>query len=194
MSEIDQGALASLSTRRSVPTRLLDAPGPSPAQIQRLLHAASRVPDHGKLVPWRFVTVAGPARHALGEALAARALAREPDAPAATLDKARGRFSQAPLVVVVVSRPVHGHKVPVIEQQLTGGCVCFALLQAAAALGFGAQWLTGWAAYDRPFLDRLGLAADEAVLGFVHVGTPVEPVPDRARPDPATLVTAWEPD
>ncbi|MFC4727918.1 nitroreductase family protein [Coralloluteibacterium thermophilus] len=188
-----QGALGRLLSRRSVPSRLLAAPGPDAAQLRRMLEAASRVPDHGNLAPWRFIAIDGDARLALGERLAARARVRDPGAPDAVVEKARRRFAQAPLVVAVVCRPLRDHKVPVIEQQLTTGCVCFALLQAADALGFGAQWLTGWAAYDRPFLTELGLAPDEELLGFVHIGTPTEVVPDRERPDPDARLSAWRP-
>lgn len=185
--------LDALSIRRSVPSRQLGEPGPDAMQCQRMLEAALRVPDHGKLAPWRFITVRGTARHALGERLAARARVLDPGAPAAALDKDRQRFNHAPLVVIVVATPVEGHKVPVIEQLLSGGAVCFALLQAAQGLGFGAQWLTGWAAYDRPFLEGLGLAPHEQVLGFIHIGTAQGDVPERLRPSLADKCTDWTP-
>jgi nitroreductase len=177
--------LAALDARRSVPSRLLTEPGPDPAQLQRLLEAASRVPDHGKLVPWRFLLIRGDTRLRLGDLLAERA--RERDASPSAIDKDRLRFSFAPLIVTVIGRLTPGHKVPEIEQLLTGGSVCFAMLQAAQALGFGAQWLTGWAAYDPVVTAHLGLAANERVLGFVHIGTPSEPAPERDRPDLAEL-------
>ncbi len=182
-----------LHRRRSVPSRLLGEPAPSPAQQQAILDAAVRVPDHGKLVPWRFLRITGDARRVLGERLAARSLEKDPQAPAAAVEKDRRRFSFAPLVITVVGRPVPGHKVPEQEQLLTGGAVCFALLQAAQALGFGAQWLTGWAAYD-PVIHRfLGLAPGETVLGFIHIGTPAEEAPERQRPDVAELLADWVP-
>lgn len=186
-------ALNFLRQRRSVPSRLLGDPGPDPSQLRAMLAEAVRVPDHGRLTPWRFLAIRGDARHALGERLAARALEKDPAAPAAAVDKDRQRFSQAPLVLVVVGCPVPGHKVPVQEQLLSGGAVCFALLQAAQALGFGAQWLTGWAAYDAQIQRQLGLGEGELVLGFVHVGTPAEPVPERQRPDPDALLSDWQP-
>ena len=132
-----------LRRRRSVPSRLLGEPGPTPDQVLALLAEAVRVPDHGKLAPWRFLRIQGAARATLGELLAARALERDPQAPAAAVEKDRQRFSHAPLVLAVIGRLTPGHKVPVQEQLLSGGAVCFALLQAAQALGFGAQWLTG---------------------------------------------------
>ena len=182
-----------LRRRRSVPSRLLAAPGPDDAQLTAMLTEAVRVPDHGKLVPWRFLRIAGDARHALGDLLAQRARERDPDAPDAVVEKDRHRFSHAPVVVAVIGRPQAGHKVPVQEQLLSGGAVCFSLLLAAQALGFGAQWLTGWAAYDRAITARRGLADAEVILGFIHIGTATEPVPERVRPDVRDLLGDWTP-
>lgn len=186
-------ALDALRRRRSVPSRLLGEPGPSPDQLRALLTEAVRVPDHGKLAPWRFLRIQGPARRALGDLLAARALERDPAAPPATVDKDRQRFSHAPLVLAVIARLTPDHKVPEQEQLLSGGAVCFALLQAAQGLGFGAQWLTGWAAYDPVVTARLGLGPNEKVLGFIHIGTPAEEAPERQRPDPEQLLGDWTP-
>lgn len=182
-----------LRDRRSVPSRLLGEPGPDPGQLAAMLAEAVRVPDHGKLAPWRFLAIRGPARRALGELLAARAREKDPAAPEAAVEKDRQRFDHAPLVLAVVARLTPGHKVPEIEQLLSGGAVCFALLQAAQALGFGAQWLTGWAAYDPVVTARLGLGAHEKLLGFLHIGTPREPAPERQRPDPGELLSEWTP-
>jgi len=182
-----------LRRRRSVPSRLLGEPGPTPAQLDALLAEAVRVPDHGKLAPWRFLRIEGAARHALGELLAARSVERDPAAAPAAIEKDRQRFSHAPLVLAVIARLTPGHKVPVQEQLLSGGAVCFTLLQGAQALGFGAQWLTGWPAYDPVVLARLGVCADEAVLGFIHVGSASAEAPERQRPDPRNLLTDWQP-
>ena len=191
----DPALLAALDQRRSTPSLQLGEPGPDAATVLRMLHSAVRVPDHGKLVPFRFIAIEGQARHALGEVLATRALQREPQAPAAAIDKDRSRFSHAPLVLAVVARLHPGNpKVPEIEQWMTAGSVCFALLQAAQALGFGAQWLTGWAAFDADIAAALGLGEHEHVAGFVHIGTPKIEVPERERPDPAALLTHWQPD
>jgi nitroreductase len=181
-------ALAALDARRSVPSRLLGAPGPTPSQLLRMLASAVRVPDHGKLVPWRFLRIEGDARLRLGDALAQRARELDADAPDAAVEKDRLRFSFAPTIVAVIARVTPGHKVPEIEQLLSGGAVCFALLQAAQALGFGAQWLTGWAAYDDAIRALLGVGDVERILGFIHVGTAREDAPERVRPDPATLL------
>ena len=115
-------------------------------------------------------------------------------APDAAVEKDRGRFSSAPDIVTVVARLTPGHKVPEQEQLLTAGSVCFALLQAAQAFGFGAQWLTGWMAYDAHVARRLGLVQDERIVGFIHIGTPRLLAPERERPDPAALLTVWNPD
>lgn len=186
-------ALQLLDARRSVPSLELGEPGPDDATLLRMLQSAVRVPDHGKLVPFRFLRIAGDARHALGEFLAARALQRNPDAPPALVAKDRSRFSHAPVIVAVVARIQAGHKVPEQEQLLTAGCACFALLQAAQALGFGAQWLTAWMAYDAEVAKVLGLGEGERIVGFVHIGTPRVDVPERDRPDPRALLTDWTP-
>lgn len=156
-----------------------------------MLAAAVHVPDHGRLTPWRFLRIAGPARTKLGELLARRQLERDPEAPAAVIEKDRGRFNHAPLVLGVIASLTPGHKIPEQEQLLSAGCVCFSLLQAAHGLGFGAQWLTGWAAYDAVIGAELGLGPNERVVGFVHVGSAVEPAPERPRPDPHSLLTDW---
>ena len=191
----DAALLAVLDQRRSTPSLQLGEPGPDAATVLRMLRSAVRVPDHGKLVPFRFIAIEGQARHALGGVLAARALQRDPQAPAAALDKDRSRFSHAQLVLAVIAR-LHpdNPKVPEIEQWMTAGSVCFALLQAAQALGFGAQWLTGWAAFDADIAATLGLGGHEHVAGFIHIGTPKIDVPERERPDPAALLTHWQPD
>lgn len=185
--------LHALDSRRSVPSQQLAEPGPDHATLLRMLQAAVRVPDHGKLVPFRLLRIQGQARYALGDALAARSLQRDPQASAAAIDKDRARFSHAPLIITVIARLSPGHKVPEQEQLLSAGCVCFALLQSAQALGFGAQWLTGWAAYDEAIGQILGLEENEKVAGFIHIGTPGLDVPERDRPDAAALLSDWRP-
>ncbi|KRA14895.1 MULTISPECIES: nitroreductase [unclassified Lysobacter] len=201
MSRIDtdfppesEKALAALDTRRSVPAKQLTEPGPDPRELERMLRSAVRVPDHGKRVPFRFLSIRGDARHALGERLAARGRERDPGAGEAAVEKDRGRFSHAPLIVVVIARLGPDEKIPEQERLLTAGSVCFALLQAAQALGYGAVWLTGWPAYDPQVLSWLGLGADERVAGFIHIGTPKLEAPERERPDPLALLTAWTPE
>ena len=191
---LTESLLQGLDARRSVPSKQLGEPGPDRATLLRMLASAVRVPDHGKLVPFRFIHLHGDARHALGDRLAARTRALDPHVPDAAVEKDRGRFSSAPDIVTVVARLTPGHKVPEQEQLLTAGSVCFALLQAAQAFGFGAQWLTGWMAYDAQVAQWLGLVEDERIVGFIHIGTPRLQAPERERPDPALLLTEWDPD
>jgi len=186
-------ALHCLDARRSVPPKQLDEPGPDPDTLMRMLQAAVRVPDHGKRVPFRFVTFSGDARDAFGERLAARSRERTPDASDAVIDKDRKRFSYAPLVVAVIADLRPDEKIPESERFSTASCVCFALLQAAQALGFSGIWLTGWLAYDAQVKRWLGLAEFEAVAGFIHIGTAQLDVPERDRPDARDLVSAWAP-
>lgn len=182
-------ALLELLDRRSVPAKQLDEPAPDAATMQRILASAVRVPDHGKRVPFRFVRIAGGTRAALGAFLAERSLQRDPDAGEGAVEKDRNRFNHAPLVLAVVAQLGPDEKIPEAERFATAACVCFGLLQAAQAEGFGAQWLTGWPAYDRTVLDRLGLDEDEQIAGFIHIGTPRLDAPERDRPDPASLLT-----
>jgi nitroreductase len=182
---------ACLHARRSTPARQLGEPGPDAATLRAILRAAVRVPDHGKRVPFRFIRFAGGARMAIGERLVARTLERDPDASDAALDKERARFAHAPLVLVVVAITGPDEKIPWTERFSTASCVCFALLQAAQSHGFGAQWLTGWAAYDDAVRATLGIAANERVAGFIHIGTPRMDAPERERPDPMALLSDW---
>jgi nitroreductase len=182
--------LDALDARRSVPTRQLAAPGPDAWQLQRILRTAVRVPDHGKRVPFRFIRIAGPARLALAQAAAERMAQREPEAGEAVLEKLRTRFTLPPLTLAVVARLGEDASIPVSERAATASCVCLLLLQAAQAEGFGAQWLTGWTAYDRPFLEStLGLSPDEQLTGTIAIGTPLVAAPERERPDPVALLT-----
>jgi nitroreductase len=186
--------LDALDSRLSVPTRQLAEPGPDDARLLRMLRSAARVPDHGKRVPFRFVRIAGAARKALADAAVARLRQREPGAGEAVEAKLRSRFVLPPVTVAVVARLGPDDKIPASERFSTAACVCLLLLQAAQAEGFGAQWLTGWIAYDRPFLEgTLGLAADEQLAGTIAIGTAAVAVPDRERPDVAHLLSDWRP-
>lgn len=182
-------AVMDLLDRRSVPAKQLGEPSPDQAALERILVSAVRVPDHGKRVPFRFVRITGPARAALGERLAALTLRRDPAAADSAVEKDRNRFSHAPLVIAVVAKLGPDEKIPEPERFSTAACVCFALLQAAQAEGYGAQWLTGWPAYDPDVLRLLGLDGDEKVAGFIHIGTPRLEAPERERPDPQALLS-----
>jgi nitroreductase len=179
-----------LETRRSAPVPLLQAPGPSEAETRRLLSIAARVPDHGKIVPWRFLVFAGEARARAGAMLAEIHAAANPDATAKRLDLERNRFA-APLVIGVVSRAGPHAKIPEWEQVLSAGAVCMNLSVAANALGYACVWLTEWYAYDRLALARFGLAPEEKMAGFIHIGTAAAPREDRPRPNLDDIVTLF---
>lgn len=181
--------LGVLEQRRSVPPHLLLSPGPNPAELDRILAVASRIPDHGKLAPWRFLVIEGEARDRVGAMIEDAFRADEPAAAPDRVAQERGRLARAPLVVAVVSRARPHVKIPEWEQRLSAGAACMNLVVAANALGYGTSWLTEWYAYDRRVLDGLGLASDENLAGFIHIGTPREPMADRPRPALAEIVT-----
>lgn len=181
-----------LKTRRSVKPMELRAPGPSAAELETLLTIASRVPDHGKLAPWRFIIFEGEARHKAGDKISEVFRAKNPDATADQIAFERNRLARAPLVVAVVSRAAPHVKIPEWEQTLSSGAAAMNLVIAANALGFAASWLTEWYAYDRKVLDALGLAANEKLAAFVHIGTPVTSPADRERPALSAVVRRYE--
>lgn len=182
----DPAVVAFLETRRSRPPKLLAAPGPDRAAVGRLLTMAARVPDHGKLEPWRFIVLSGPGLARFAAAIRARAAETGTDA-----DKGALAFEQAPVAVAVVASPKPSEKIPAIEQTLSAGAVALSLVNAALASGWGAAWLTGWPAYDRDLLEAaLGLAPGEWIAGFVYLGSCATPPPERPRPDVAQI-TRW---
>lgn len=182
-----------LARRRSIPAAFLGEPGPDAAALEQLLRVATRVPDHGKLAPWRFIVIEGDARRAAGEALAARRADRTPPARPADLDAERERFTKAPLVIVLVSRLVPSEKATEWEEILSAGAVAMNLLNAAHAMGFAANWLTDWPAYDETVRALFALGEGERIAGFFHIGTPRMPPQERWRPEIAPLVTRWTP-
>ncbi len=183
--------LTLLETRRSASAKAMGEPGPSAEQIDQLLNIAVRVPDHGKLTPWRFIVFEGEARHEAGEILAARWKELYPGHGEAMLDEQRRLLARAPVVICVVSTAREHPKIPVWEQQLSAGAVCQNMVIAATAMGIGCQWITGWYAFDEVVLKQFGLAPDEQVAGFLYFGTPTEDITDRARPEAADLVSRW---
>jgi nitroreductase len=185
-------AVELLKTRRSVKPAELTGPGPSAAEIDSLITIASRVPDHGKLTPWRFIVFNGTARLAAGDAIAATFREKYPQATAEQIAFERQRLARAPLVIAVVSRAAPHVKIPEWEQQLSAGAAAMNLVNAAHALGFAANWITEWYAYDRAVLDALGLAPYERIAGFIHIGKPVRPPEDRARPALSDIVTRFQ--
>ena len=184
-------ALDLLKTRRSVKPIELDGPAPSAGEIETILTIASRVPDHGKLVPWRFIVFEGEARAAAGEAIVAAFRSKYPQANEEQVAFERGRLARAPLVIAVVSRAAPHVKIPEWEQVLSAGAAAMNLVLAAHALGYAASWMTEWYAYDRGVLDTLGLAANERIAGFVHIGRSHAPTADRPRPAIGEIATRF---
>ncbi len=180
-----------LSTRRSAPAASLAEPGPSGEELDSLLKIASRVPDHGKLVPWRYILFEGEARHRAGGIIADVYAKAHPEADAAKLDIERKRLALAPLVIAVVCRAGPHEKIPEWEQVMTCGAVCMNLTIAANALGFATVWLFEWYAYDPAVLALLGLSPSETIAGFIHIGRPPAPREDRPRPVIADIVTRF---
>src|SRR5215467_12412667 len=184
-------AIELLKTRRSVKPREMTGPGPSPAELDTILTIGARVPDHGKLTPWRFILFEGDAQLRAGEIIAAVFAKKNPQATAADVEVEKKRLTDAPLVIAVVSFTRPHPKVPAWEQVLSAGASAMNIVTAATALGYGANWLTGWFAFDRDVLDGLGLKADEKLVGFIHIGTPGKQSEDRPRPQLSDIVTRF---
>lgn len=184
----DNAVLDFLLSRRSRPAKMLTTPVPDRAQMTELLTAAARVPDHGKLEPWRFIVLSAGANAKLAQSVAKRgaALGLQPDA----CEKASATFADSPQIVAVVASPKPSEKIPQIEQTLSTGAVCLSLVNAALVSGWGACWLTGWPAMDKDIQASLGLSAEEWIAGFIHIGTSAATPPDRPRPD-IDGVTEW---
>lgn len=181
-----------LKTRRSGKPRDMVAPGPSPEQLREMVSIAARTPDHGKLAPWRFVIIPGEARSALAERLIEIQRAEKADCTARDEEATAQFVTQAPALVVVLSAPVHGHKIPLWEQELSAGAACMNLLHAAHACGFVGGWLTGWAAYSDKVRDLFG-EAPQRIAGFVFIGTPGRDLDERPRGELSEIVHEWNP-
>jgi nitroreductase len=184
-------AIELLKTRRSMKPREMTGPGPSSAELDTILTIASRVPDHGKLTPWRFIVFEGDARARAGVIIAKVFAKNNPSALAADIEAEKKRLTDAPLVIGVVSLTKPHPKVPPWEQELSAGASAMNIVTAATALGYGACWLTGWFAFDRDVLEGLGLKPDEKLAGLIHIGTPTKPSEDRPRPALTDLVTRF---
>jgi nitroreductase len=184
-------AIDLLKNRRSIKPRDMGGPGPSPAELETILTIGARVPDHGKLAPWRFIVFEGEARARAGEVIAKVFAHKNPNAAAAEIDIEKRRLTDAPLVIAVVSFTRPHPKVPAWEQELSAGASAMNIVTAATALGYGANWLTGWFAFDRDVLDGLGLKPDEKLAGFIHIGKASKPSEDRPRPALSEIVTRF---
>ncbi len=189
---MDATTLALLKSRRSVKPDLMSAPGPSPAQLEEILTIAARVPDHKKLVPWRFVVFEGDARRAFGERIAEACKAEDTMEPSEIrLEAERNRFMRAPVVVAVISRVSPKPGAPEWEQILSAGASAMNMCIAANAMGYATCWLTEWIAYSPRIREALALAENERVVGFVYIGTATSRPEERPRPALADVVSRW---
>jgi len=184
--------LSLLETRRSGKPRELEGPGPTPDEMRRILAIAARVPDHGSLTPWRFVTVAADQRAALADLLLTALAEDNPEATSAHREKETNFAHYAGQLVVLVSAPVHDHKIPVWEQELSAGAAGMNLLTAAHALGYVAGWVTGWRTYSERVRQAFCGPA-EKIAGFVFIGQPIRELEERERPDLWDVWKVWEP-
>lgn len=180
-----------LKSRRSVMARNMTMPGPTDLQIKDLIEIAARVPDHGKLAPWRFIVFENEAREKVGKGFADIHKQNLPDATDEDLQLEAKRFQRAPLVISVVASPKEHPKIPDWEQYLSAGAACQNLLTAAQSMGFAAQWLTEWIAYDPKVASLLGLAEKEKIAGFIYIGTATEAPKERTRPELQDVLTRW---
>lgn len=178
-----------LASRRSIPAFQMGEPGPGKAEVEEMLTLASRVPDHGKLAPWRFIVYRGEERARISAELKTMALAKKPDLSEEMIKVEETRLSRAPVVVAVVSKAAPHFKIPEWEQQMSAGAVCLNLLMAANALGYASNWLTEWYAFDEAAYPLLGVESGERVAGFIHIGTAMVPPTERPRPELAEIVT-----
>lgn len=183
-----------LLTRRSVLAANMTDEGPGPEDVRSILEAGHRVPDHGKLGPWRFLVFEGEARAAFGDVLKKAFLAAQPEADAGRADMEALRFLRAPTVIAVISTAAPHKKIPEWEQYLAVGAVCQNMLVAATALGYASQWLTEWYAYDPAVIEALGLHAGERVAGFIYLGGKNEQPSERVRPDLDERIAYWKPE
>ena len=178
-----------LETRRSVPAFQMSEPGPSRSEIMDMLKLASRVPDHGKLAPWRFVVYTGAERERISLELAKVAMTNKPDMADDMIAVEKARLTRAPVVIAVISCAAPHVKIPEWEQVLSAGAVCLNLVMAANALGYVSNWLTEWFAFDESVYPVLGVSSDEKIAGFIHIGTPKMHPGERPRPDLGEIVT-----
>jgi nitroreductase len=179
-----------LLSRRSGSAKTMKGPGPNADQLRKILAAGVRVPDHGKLTPWRFIVFEGDGRARMG-AILAESIAGERDVSPERVEQERNRFMRAPIVIGVVSRVREQIPIPVWEQELSAGAVCMTIVLAAHAMGFVANWITEWCAYHPQVLARIGLKPTERIAGYIYIGHPVEPLEDRPRPPVDSITTRF---
>ena len=193
LNKLDSKTIDFLTTRRSTVARMMGDPGPNDDELRQIMEAGMRVPDHGRLTPWRFIVIRGDARDTIGDVIVNSFKRNNPDAIQEQIEIEQERLTRAPIVIAVVSRVHREHKIPVWEQVLSSGAACQTMLIAAQSMGYAAQWLTEWYAYDSDVKKAIGAEADDEIAGFVYLGNPVGELTDRARPIYDDIVSEWSP-
>ena len=191
LNNLDSETIDFLTTRRSTVARMMDEPGPSDDEMKKIMEAGMRVPDHGRLTPWRFIVIRGDARDTIGNVIADAFKRNNPDAIEEQIEIEQERLTRAPVVIAVVSRVQKEHKIPEWEQMLSAGAACQTMLIAAQSMGYAAQWLTEWYAYDDDVKAAIGAEAGDEIAGFVYLGTSTGKLSDRARPEYDEIVSEW---
>lgn len=191
LNKLDSDTIDFLTTRRSTVARMMDGPGPGDDDLRKIMEAGMRVPDHGRLTPWRFIVIRGEARETIGDVIADAFKKNNPDAIEEQIEIEQERLTRAPVVIAVVSKVHRGHKIPEWEQVLSSGAACQTMLIAAQSMGYAAQWLTEWYAYDADVKQAIGADADDEIAGFLYLGNGTGELSDRARPDYDDIVSEW---
>ena len=191
LNKLDSDTIDFLTTRRSTVARMMDGPGPNDDELRKIMEAGMRVPDHGRLTPWRFIVIRGDARDTIGNVIADAFKKNNPDAIEEQIEIEQERLTRAPVVIAVVSRVQKEHKIPAWEQVLSSGAACQTMLIAAQSMGYAAQWLTEWYAYDADVKQAIGAEPDDEIAGFLYLGNGTGELSDRARPDYDDIVSEW---
>lgn len=191
LNKLDADTIDFLTTRRSTVARMMDGPGPGDEDLKRIMEAGMRVPDHGRLTPWRFIVIRGDAREKLGDVIAEAYKKNNPDAIEEQVEIEQERLTRAPVVIAVVSRVQKEHKIPEWEQILSSGAACQTMLIAAQSMGYAAQWLTEWYAYDANVKQAIGAESGDEIAGFLYLGNGTGELSDRARPAYDDIVSKW---
>ena len=193
LNKLDSDTIDFLTTRRSTVARMMDGPGPGEHDLRKSMEAGMRVPDHGRLTPWRFIVIRGDAREKLGNVIADSFKRKNPDAIEEQVEIEQERLTRAPVVIAVVSHVQREHKIPEWEQVLSSGAACQTMLIAAQSMGYAAQWLTEWYAYDASVKQAIGAGPEGEIAGFLYLGNGISDLSDRARPEYEDIVSEWSP-
>ena len=193
LNNLEKDPIEFLVTRRSTVARMMGEPSPNDSELRKIMEAGMRVPDHGRLTPWRFIILRGEARETIGNVIAEAFKKNTPGAIEEQINIERERLTRAPVVITVLSRIQRDHKIPEWEQVLSSGAACQTMLIAAQSMGYAAQWLTEWYAYDNDVKNALGAEPGDKISGFVYLGTGIGELKDRARPAYDDIVSEWSP-